>query len=224
MELIELRDLTVAYRASAQPALDGLSLSIRRGERVAITGANGSGKSTLLAVIGGMLKPKAGVYRYQGRAVSELSARELADFRAREIGFVFQNICLLPHLTLVQNVAVPIEHEPGGARKHLHLAARLLDLVGIGQLGARFPHQVSGGQAQRAAIARALIRDPGLILADEPTGSLDPDSAMAVLRLLNSLAAHGKTVLVVTHSAEVANELERTVLINRGRLAEPARA
>jgi putative ABC transport system ATP-binding protein len=222
MELIELRDLSVSYRRSGPPALDHVSLRIGRGERVAITGANGSGKSTMLAVIGGMLKPSAGEYRYQGRAISGLAPGELAAFRAREIGFVFQNICLLPHLTLAQNVAVPIEHEPGGSRRHLALAARMLELVGIGQLGARYPHQVSGGQAQRAAIARALIRDPALILADEPTGSLDPDSAMGVLRLLNVLAKHGKTVLVVTHSAEVANELERTVTIKGGRLVEPA--
>jgi ABC-type lipoprotein export system ATPase subunit len=224
MDLIELLDISVVYRGSAQPALDGLCLTIGAGERVAITGANGSGKSTLMAVMAGMLAPDSGVYRYQGRNVAELGAAGLAAFRAREIGFVFQNICLLPHLTLAQNVAVPVEHEPGGMRRHLELATRLLKLVGVGPLAERYPHQVSGGQAQRAAIARALIRDPALILADEPTGSLDPDSAMAVLRLLNSLAAHGKTVVVVTHSAAVANQLQRIVRINRGRVAEPAHA
>ena len=145
--------------------------------------------------------------------------REHARFRGEQLGFVFQSSYLLPHMSVLDNLLLAVEHLPGSLKPWSTRALQLLEQMGIAELAQRRPHQISGGQAQRAAIARALMRDPVLILADEPTGSLDQDSAAAVLELLTGLTRAGKAVLVVTHNAEVARALTRTVTLRNGRLA-----
>ncbi len=218
--MIAISELSVGYDKSNRLALERVSVNITAGEALAIMGQSGSGKSTLLSVMGGMLRPTSGQYLFRGQAVSAMSPKELAEFRGREIGFVFQNFCLLPHLTILENLLVPLEHlKPDRVAVQAHALA-LLEQIGIGELAGRFPAQVSGGQAQRAAIARALMRNPALILADEPTGSLDEESAATVLGVLKALTNTGTTVVIVTHSAQVAAALQRTVRIEAGRVVE----
>lgn len=223
MDLIEIRDLSVFYgRQTRWPALANISLAIAENERVAIMGPSGSGKSTLLSVIGGLMRPNSGSCLFRGVDLAQMSPAELAAYRGEQVGFVFQNFSLLPHLTLTENLLVPIEHLPGKARDAIPRAHALLDRVGILELADRFPGEVSGGQAQRAAIARAMMRAPPLILADEPTGSLDDDSAAEVLALLNSLANEGTTIVVVTHSQQVEQSMARTIHVDAGRIRATA--
>jgi putative ABC transport system ATP-binding protein len=213
--MIKIRELCVAYKGR-ELALDHLNLDIEQGERVAIMGGSGCGKSTLLAVLGGMLRQTSGEYEFRGRSLQSLSPAQLASFRGEQIGFVFQNFALLPHLTLLENLFVPMEHLKFDRNDVERRALDLLTRVGIENLADRFPSEVSGGQAQRTAIARSLMRKPPIILADEPTGSLDEQSADEVLGLLNSLSEDGTTVLVVTHSERVAQGLRRTVHMAKG--------
>jgi putative ABC transport system ATP-binding protein len=219
--MIAIKDISVSFGNNGSLALDRVSLDIAAGESLAIMGQSGSGKSTLLAVMGGMLRANSGNYLFRGQSVSQMPPKALAQFRGREIGFVFQNFCLLPHLTLLENLLVPMEHLKPDWCEVKARAHALLEQVGISALAERLPAQVSGGQAQRAAIARALMRNPGLILADEPTGSLDEESAENILGVLKSLTAAGTTVVVVTHSAQVSDSLSRTVRIEKGRVVVP---
>lgn len=221
--MIKIRKLSVFYgnKQHDVPALNNLDLDINVAESVAIMGQSGHGKSTLLAVLGGMLSANAGEYLFHGKSVLDLSAKELTEFRGRQVGFVFQNFFLLPHLTLLENALVPMQHLSVPKSEKIARALRLFEQVGIAGLEQRFPSEISGGQAQRAAIARALMRDPPLILADEPTGSLDEESAENIINLLLSLAHGGTTVVVVTHSEQVAQKLGRIVRINSGRIANP---
>jgi putative ABC transport system ATP-binding protein len=215
--MIELKEVCVEYTSKARNvvALQPATLSVQRGERLALIGPSGSGKSTLLSVLGGITKPTAGAYLFDGQLVGALSSAQMTDFRGQRMGFVFQNFFLLPHLTLIENVLVPVQHLRGDQHMWAHKAEQLLDQVGIGELKDRFPDEVSGGQAQRAAIARALMRDPSVLLADEPTGSLDDASAAGILRLLNTLSDKGTTLIVATHDASVAKELGRTITIGK---------
>jgi len=215
--MLETRNVSLEYISARQRVvgLASTSLSIARGERVALMGRSGSGKSTLLSILGGITKPTSGEYLFEGRPLQDLTMRELGELRGRRIGFVFQNFCLLPHLTLLENVLVPVQHLRSDRRADQARAEQLLAQVGIADLRHRLPVQVSGGQAQRAAIARALMRDPALILADEPTGSLDQQSSAEVLRLLNSLNEGGKTLVVATHDTDVARKLGRIISIER---------
>lgn len=223
MAFIEIRELSVFYgKQSSGPALDQVSLSIGENERVAIMGPSGSGKSTLLSVMGGLMRPDAGSYLFRGKDLARMAPSELAAFRGEQVGFVFQNFSLLPHLTLTENLLVPVEHLPGRPADAIPRAHALLERVGILSLADRFPSEVSGGQAQRAAIARSMMRAPPLILADEPTGSLDKESAADIMALLNSLAADGATIVVVTHSPLVAQALERTIHLDGGRVRTTA--
>lgn len=215
--MIEVRDVSVVYRSKAKDVigLGRTSFTASPGERVAIMGQSGSGKSTLLSVLGGITKATSGDYVFQGCSVGNLPSSELAGFRGSKIGFVFQNFFLLPHLTLLENVLLPVQHLRKDKQDARQRAEQLLAQVGIADLRDRFPGEVSGGQAQRAAIARALMRNPRMILADEPTGSLDSESTSSVLRLLNSLSESGTTVIVATHDAKVAKELGRTITVER---------
>ncbi len=220
MALIELNGVTVTYGGKKELiALDSISLTIEEGESVAITGPSGSGKSTILSVLGGLLAPKSGEYRFRGQVVSALTGRSLAEFRGEQIGFVFQDILLLPQLTLLENVMVPLEHLRIARNEGRERALAALNQTGIAHLADRFPREVSGGQAQRAAIARALIRNPRVILADEPTGSLDEKTAGEIISLLQKLTNQGVTLVVVTHSQAVAESLSRSVHINQGTIA-----
>ncbi len=215
--MLTAENLSLSY--GTQRVLDGVSLTLAAGESIAVMGPSGSGKSSLLAILGCMAMPDGGSYRIRERDMLELPAREQARFRGEQLGFVFQSSYLLPHMSVLDNLLLAVEHLPGSLKPWRTRALQLLEQMGIAELAQRRPHQISGGQAQRAAIARALMRDPALILADEPTGSLDQDSAAAVLELLTGLTRAGKAVLVVTHSAEVARALTRTVTLREGRLA-----
>lgn len=223
--MIKVENLCVKYKKNVkgQPALRSLNLAIDECETLAIMGQSGHGKSTLLAVLGGMLPMNEGNYYFKARNVSEFSNSELAKFRGDEIGFVFQNSFLLPHLTLLENALVPMEHVAMSMEEKKARAISLFKQVGIDELANRFPSEVSGGQAQRAAIARALMRNPSLILADEPTGSLDEISSHQVIEILLSLAKFGATVVIVTHSEKVAERFSRVIQIHNGEIVSDSR-
>jgi ABC-type lipoprotein export system ATPase subunit len=197
--------------------LRGVSLSIRRRDMVVIEGPSGSGKSTLLNVVSGLTRPTRGRVLVEGRDLGALDLDQLAILRRRRIGFIFQSPNLFPHLTALENVVLPAGE--GGRRR----AARLLSLVGLGARWASYPHQLSGGEQQRVAIARALVNAPGIVLADEPTGSLDARRKLEIMNLFRRLNALGTTLLVVTHDAQVASMGLKRVVIEDGRLREAVR-
>lgn len=218
--MIELQNIEKTYaRPGDTPvrALAGVSLSIARGEFVAIVGTSGSGKSTLMNIIGTLDQPTAGTYRYGARSVATLDAAAQARFRNRHLGFVFQAFHLLPRASALENVELPLlytepEPPPGAGR-------RALEAVGLSARLHHKPSALSGGQQQRVAIARALVNDPELILADEPTGNLDPRSAQEILELFVALNRAGRTVILVTHDPKVAARARRVIRIDAGRVA-----
>ena len=195
-------------------ALDSVDLQIDRGEMVSIVGPSGSGKSTLLNLIGGLDRPSSGVIRIDGEAVAELSDDQLTRLRRDKIGFVFQFFNLLPSLTCVENVALPL-HLKGLPRKDIDKRAReLLDLVQLGRRVDHLPDELSGGERQRVAIARALAFYPPVLLADEPTGNLDSRTGVEILKLIHDLHQRLQaTILIVTHDASVAESCQRTVTL-----------
>ena len=218
--MIHIEGITRTYSVEGQhiPALAGVDLDIARGEHVAITGASGSGKSTLLNILGCLDQPSAGRYRLEDADVSTLDDDALSELRNRRIGFVFQSFHLLPRLTVLENVLLPLRYclEPvEGAENH---ARELLARVGLAERMAHRPQQLSGGQQQRAAIARALLLKPALLLADEPTGNLDSKSAADVLALFDELHAGGQTVVLVTHGPDVAARAPRHVRLRDGKV------
>jgi len=200
-------------------ALKGVSFEVRRGEFVSIMGQSGSGKSTLLHVLGLLHKPTSGSYVLDDRAVEKLSDRELSRLRGSRVGMVFQRFNLLPADTLLTNVQLPLVymHEAPGVRRRK--AAAVLSAMGLGERLTHLPTQLSGGQLQRAAIARALITDPAIILADEPTGNLDSESGGAVMGIFRALHRMGRTVIQVTHDREKALYADRILIIKDGYLA-----
>jgi len=204
-------------------ALDDVSLHFRPGEFVAIVGKSGSGKSTLINLIAGIDRPSAGTVRIDGTKVSGLDESDLAICRGRNVGVVFQFFQLLPTLTVLENVMLPMDfcatHEPREARLR---AMRLLENVGIADQADKLPSALSGGQQQRAAIARALANDPPMIVADEPTGNLDSHTADAVLALLVGLSRAGKTIVMVTHERDLAEHADRIVTLADGRVENQA--
>ncbi len=200
-------------------ALRGVSLSVRRGETVAVVGPSGSGKSTLLNLIGGLDRPSRGRILLEGRNLAELDDDELALVRREKIGFVFQFFHLLPTLTCVENVALPL-HLRGWSRRSAEARAReLLALVGLGERLDHLPEELSGGERQRVAIARALAANPPVLLADEPTGNLDTRTGAEILTLLADLHTRlGTTMLIVTHDAQVARACARVVTLRDGQI------
>ena len=224
---IELRAVRRAYAAEEEgapltPALDGIDVSIRRGELVAVCGPSGSGKSTFLHLAGVLDTPTEGEVLVEGRPISGLSASERAKVRNASIGFVFQAFNLMRGLTATENIALPAVL---ARRKPADIDARvrdLLSLVGLEHKGDRRPSQLSGGEQQRVALARALVLDPPIVLADEPTGNLDSKAGRDVLDLL--LAAHsaGRTVVIVTHDQRIAAQAERVVYLRDGRVVQEA--
>ncbi|MFC7224540.1 ABC transporter ATP-binding protein [Halalkalicoccus sp. GCM10025322] len=209
---VALEDVTRTYTIG-EPinALDGVSLSIPRGSYTAIMGPSGSGKSTLMNLVGCLDRPTAGTVRIDGRDVTGLSDRERTALRGRSIGFVFQTFNLMPRLSALENVALPLVFQ-GTSRSERHERARsLLGRVGLEDRADHRPNQLSGGQRQRVAIARALANDPAMLLADEPTGNLDTETGARILGLFQQLHEEGHTVVMVTHERAVAEHAERIV-------------
>ncbi|MEM1012491.1 MAG: ABC transporter ATP-binding protein [Planctomycetota bacterium] len=218
--MLSLRDITKHYDVGGEivRALDGVSLDVQRGEYVAIMGASGSGKSTMMNILGCLDRPTSGQYELSGKLVDAMSSAELAGFRNREIGFVFQSFELLPRQTAMRNVELPLLYSEGGFRHRRERAAEALDRVGLGDRMTHRPNQLSGGQRQRVAIARALVNRPTILLADEPTGALDSRTTDDILGLFADLHADGQTVIVVTHEADVAARARRVVRMNDGKI------
>lgn len=226
--LVEASNLVKSFRLRARSieVLRGVSLLIRRGEAAAIVGASGSGKTTLLHVLAGLDRPTGGVVRFEGVDLYALPPRERTALRARRIGLVFQAYHLLPELTVLENVALPARTRwrgPAAEAAIRRRAAELIAQVGLGDRMAHRPAELSGGEQQRAAIARALINDPDVLFADEPTGNLDSASGEAVLRSLFDLAAGGRrTVLLVTHNPDIAARCDRLFTLRDGRVLDGA--
>ena len=220
--MIELSDIRKTYRQGGNEirALDGIDLRVAPGEFVAIMGPSGSGKSTLLNVLGALDRPDAGRYRLADDEISALDDDAASDVRNRRIGFVFQSFHLLPRLTVLENVLLPQRYARHADPDAAGRAVALLERIGLGQRIGHLPGQLSGGQLQRAAIARALLNQPALLLADEPTGNLDSRSAADVLELLRELHAGGQTLVLVTHDPAIAAGAQRTIHLRDGRIAE----
>ncbi|MEZ6189000.1 MAG: ABC transporter ATP-binding protein [Planctomycetota bacterium] len=218
---IALEQVTRQYSRGGEvvKALDEFDLEIPQGGYYAIMGPSGSGKSTLLNLVGGLDRPDAGSVRVAGEDLNAMSSGELAEFRANSIGFVFQGFNLLPVLTAVQNVELPLLLTPLNRSQRRKQALHALELVGLGDRVNHRPRQLSGGQEQRVAIARALATDPQLILADEPTGDLDRESASSVLELLERLNREfNKTIVMVTHDPRAADSAGHVVHLDKGKL------
>ena len=224
--MIQIEDLTKTYVMGEETvtALDGVSLTIGRGESIAIIGPSGSGKSTLMNILGGLDRPSRGRYRFEGDEVARFSDDQLADFRNRRIGFVFQSFQLLPRLSALQNVELPMVYAGAAPRARRERAAELLERVGLGSRMGHRPNQLSGGQQQRVAIARSLANQPDLLLADEPTGALDSATGIEVLGLFQKLNAEGLTVVLVTHDRGVADAARRRIAFRDGRVTEDVRS
>jgi len=207
----------------AVTALADVDLEVAPGELVAIMGASGSGKSTLLSIAGGLQQPTAGDVIVEQRALSALDAREMARLRRRSLGFVFQDFNLIPTLTAIENVALPLELDGDPTRSARRMAAAALESVGLGPRKDTYPDELSGGQQQRVAIARAVVGGRRLILADEPTGALDSITGEAVMRMLRSRIDDGAAGLLVTHEARHAAWADRVVFLRDGRIVDESR-
>ena len=218
--LIELKDVYKIYHMGDEDvhALDGVSLTIDKGEFVAIVGQSGSGKSTAMNIIGCLDVPTHGTYRLNGRDVGKMNRNELAAVRNEMLGFIFQQYNLLPRLNLMENVEVPLVYA-GISRAERHIRAReVLEQVGLGDKLKNRPNQLSGGQQQRVSIARALVRNPPVILADEPTGALDSHTGREVLGLLQQLHKQGHTVVLITHDNSIAVQADRIIRLEDGQV------
>ena len=218
--LIQVVGLTKIYRVGVETihALRGVDLSIGRNEMVAIMGSSGSGKSTLMNQLGCLDTPTGGAYYLNSRDVSRMNARELAQVRNEEIGFVFQSFELLPRQTALENVELPLVYAHGGWRGRKERAQAALTRVGLADRMDHRPNQLSGGQRQRVAIARAILNKPSILLADEPTGNLDSATTTEILSLFRQLHAEGQTIILVTHEDEVAAHCQRVVRLRDGRV------
>ncbi len=218
--VIDTRDLHKTYRLGEVElhVLKGVSLAVEEGEFVAIMGPSGSGKSTLMNILGCLDRPTRGTYMLMGRDVSRLDADALAAIRNKTIGFVFQNFNLLPRLTALENVELPLIYADTRADVRSRLARESLARVGLEGYEHHLPTQLSGGEQQRVAIARAVVNSPSLILADEPTGNLDTKTSEEIMEVLKALNAEGKTVVMITHEPDIAAHARRIVTIKDGRI------
>ena len=218
--MIELKDIYKIYSDgdSEIRALDGVSLFVDKGEFVAIVGSSGSGKSTCMNIVGCLDIPTSGKYFLNGNDVSELSEKELAHIRNRELGFVFQQYNLIPKLNVLENVELPLLYKGVKAKERKQMALTALERVGLADRANKFPSQLSGGQQQRVSIARALAGNPPVILADEPTGALDSKTGKEVLEFLKQLNSEGTTVVLITHDNDIAAQIKRVVRIHDGKI------
>ncbi len=222
MALVELRNVSKIYHLGGEEirALDDVSLDIELGEFISIIGPSGSGKSTLMHILGCLDSPTKGTIKLDGTMIHDASSRELAGIRNRKIGFVFQFFNLLPKLTVLQNVELPMLYSGASARDRRERATSSLQLVDLENRSKHRPMQLSGGQQQRVAIARALVNDPKIIFADEPTGNLDSHTGEAILELFRKLSQEGRTIALVTHDPEIAAVTPRRIEIRDGKIAQ----
>lgn len=220
--MIELREVSKRYRVGLEvlDVLRDVSLTIAQGEFVSIMGPSGSGKSTLMHILGCLDTPTSGTYRLRGQAVESLSPTELAELRNQEIGFVFQNFHLLPRMSALRNVELPLAYAGVQKRQRRQRAEALLAKMGLEDRVNHLPNELSGGQKQRVAIARALANEPAILLADEPTGALDSVTGQEIMQLFRFLHDTGVTVVVITHDANVASAADRTVHLHDGRVMD----
>ena len=224
--IIDLRQVVKTYESPSQPftALRGVSLQVRVGEFIAVVGKSGSGKTTLLNLLAGIDRPTSGAISVAGTQLHSLSESQLAEWRGRTIGLVFQFFQLLPTLTVAENVMLPMDFaEVIPAAKRRSKALELLERVDIRDQADKLPVTLSGGQQQRAAIARALANDPPILMADEPTGNLDEATRTSVLELFAKLNAEGRTIIVVTHERDISSYTDRQVTLVDGRVADDAK-
>jgi putative ABC transport system ATP-binding protein len=220
--VLDVRDVHKTYGAgeTAVHALRGVSLTVERGDYVAIMGSSGSGKSTLMNILGCLDVPSAGRYLLDGVDVSRLGDRQLALVRNRRIGFVFQSFNLIPRMTALSNVELPLAYAGLRAADRRRRARAALDLVGLADRAGHEPNQLSGGQQQRVAVARALVTAPALVLADEPTGNLDSQSTSDMLAVLDRLNRSGRTIVLITHEPDVAAQARRLIRLVDGAVVE----
>ena len=219
--LLEMRNVGKAYATPDGPfaALSGIDLSLHAGDFVAVIGKSGSGKSTLINVLTGIDRPTSGSIMIGGAAITGMDESRLAGWRGRNVGIVFQFFQLLPTLTIAENVMLPMDLcATYPQRERRPRALRLLERVGITEQADKFPAALSGGQQQRAAIARALANDPPLLVADEPTGNLDSHTSDEILKLFSELATAGMTIVIVSHERDIANLVDRTIVLSDGRI------
>ncbi|MEC7159061.1 MAG: ABC transporter ATP-binding protein [Bacteroidota bacterium] len=218
--LIVLENIRKSYRLGGVDihALDGVDLSIHQNEFVALMGPSGSGKSTLMNVLGCLDSPTSGKYALNGKDVGSMRDRQLSEIRNTEIGFVFQSFNLLPRMSSLDNVALPLVYAGISSKQRRARAQEMLELVGLGDRLKNKPNQLSGGQRQRVAIARALANKPSLVLADEPTGNLDSTTAQEIMEMLTKVNAQGNTIVVVTHEREIAEYAQRIIHLKDGRI------
>ncbi len=218
--LIQLSNVVKSYSNGDQElnVLKGIDLTVYEGEFVAIMGPSGSGKSTLMNIIGLLDKPTSGDYSLNGTQVEELKEKQLAKVRNQEIGFVFQQFCLLSKLSALQNVELPLVYAGVNSSKRRQLAKQFLEKVELSERMKHLPSELSGGQKQRVAIARALVNNPSIILADEPTGALDTKTSDQIMQLLTELNREGKTIVMVTHEPEIADFATRKIVIRDGEI------
>ncbi|MHC1762569.1 MAG: ABC transporter ATP-binding protein [Negativicutes bacterium] len=223
--MITLKDITKTYQMgdTTVHALDGVTVSIRRGEFVAITGPSGSGKSTLMNILGCLDRPTAGSYHLDGAEVSTLNDDQLALTRNKKIGFVFQNFNLLPRISAVKNIALPLIYAGVDDVERMNRALSTLAKVGIAERKDHRPNELSGGQRQRVAIARALVTDPAILIADEPTGNLDTKSSLEIMDIFCGLHAQGRTIIMVTHEADIAAYAKRVIHVRDGKILSDER-
>lgn len=223
--VIEIKNLTKDYVMGGETvrALDHVSLTITRGEFVAIMGSSGSGKSTLLNLLGCLDTPSDGSYRLGGKEVAGMNDDQLARARSADIGFVFQTFNLLPRMNALQNVALPLIYARAEKTERVKRASEMLRLVGLENRATHRPNELSGGQRQRVAIARALINNPTIILADEPTGNLDSATSLEIMDIFSGLHRKGNTIVMVTHEDDIAARAERRLVMRDGRILEDLR-
>jgi putative ABC transport system ATP-binding protein len=219
--VIALSDVGKVYGTAAHPVpvLRGIDFRVMPGEFVAIIGASGSGKSTLLNILGCLDRPTTGSYRLVDQAIADLADKDLSYLRKTRIGFVFQSFHLVAHLTVAENVELPLFYARVPAKRRRERSTKILASVGLGHRTTHTPSQLSGGECQRAAIARALVNEPSLLLADEPTGNLDSKTSAEIMQLFHDLHRSGATIVMITHDPQVASQAARRIMLRDGCIA-----